>query len=113
MASMSDILTTAQNIAQAINGVAQTYLNVQGGINKADISTATLLKSEAGRVASVIVTTAGSAPGAVYDGKLATVTTNKLFVIPNTTGIYVVNMPANYGIVIAPGTGQVVAVGYS
>lgn len=113
MASLSDILTSAQNVVQAINGLAQTYLTVQGGINKADISVATLLKSESGRVATVVVTTAGSAPGAVYDGKLATVTTNKLFDIPNTTGIYVVNMPANYGIVVAPGTGQIVAVGYS
>lgn len=112
MASMSDILTTAQNIAQAINGVAQTYLSVQGAKNQADIATATLVKSSAGRVATIVVTTAG-AVGSVYDANLATLTTNKIYTIPNVVGSYTVNMPTSYGIVVAPGAGQVVAVGYS
>lgn len=113
MASLSDLLTAAQNIVQAINGVAQTYLAVQGIKNVPDISSAMLAKSSAGRVATVVVTTAGSATGLIYDSTSTTAPTFKVFVIPMTVGVYVVNMPVGYGIVVAPGAGQVVTVSYS
>lgn len=113
MANLSDILTTAKNIAQGLSTVASTYLNVQGVQNAADISTATMVKGSAGRLATVVVTTAGSASGKIYDQSIATGTTRILFVIPMTVGVYIVNMPANYGIVVAPGTGQVVTVSFS
>ncbi len=112
MAALSDILSTAQNIAQAINGVAQMYLNVQGSKNTPAITAATLVKGGAGRVASVSVLVAGAA-GSVYDAASASATTGKIFVIPATVGVFVVNFPISFGLVVAPGAGQTVSVSYS
>lgn len=111
--SLDSILTTAQNVVQAINGLAVTYLNVQGTSSVADIDAATLVRTGAGRLATVSITTAGSAAGAIYDASVATSTEREVFSIPNTLGVVFVNMPVRYGIVVAPGTGQVVAVSYS
>jgi len=113
MASLSDILTTAQNIVKAINNVAQTYLEVQGIQSLSNVSTTTLVKSTSGRVATIAVTTAGSTVGNIYDSNTASSTNNKIYVIPNTVGLYVVNIPVNYGIVVVPGTSQVIALSFS
>lgn len=112
MVALSDLLTSCQNVVQAINGLAQTYINVQGAQNVAAISAATLVKAGPGRVAQIVVTTAG-AVGAVYDANQSTATTNKIYTIPAVVGSYTVNMPTSYGIVVAPGAAQVVAIGYS
>ena len=112
MASLSDILTATKNIVTALNGAAQTYLGVQGTQSTAAISAATLVQSGTGRVCEVIVTTAGVA-GAVYDATSVAFTTGKVFVIPATLGVYVLNCPINNGLVVAPGAGQVVTVTYS
>ncbi len=111
--SLTDILTSAQNLVTAVNGLIQNFLTIQGVTNKANISAATLVKQGAGRVATVVVTTAGSAAGAIYDTNAATSTNNPIYTIPNTAGAVFVNMPVNMGIVVAPGTGQVVAISYS
>jgi len=113
MASPTDILTTLKNIVTAISSAAQTYLGVQGSLSSSAITAATLLQTGPGRVCTVIVTVAGSAAGSIYDANSATATTKKVYSIPNTVGIYVVNFPVNYGIVVAPGTGQTVSVSYS
>lgn len=113
MASPTDILTTLKNIVTAISNAAQTYLNVQGALSYSDISTASLIHTGPGRVCNVIVTTAGTTTGSIYDANSAAATTNKVYVIPNTVGVYVVNFPINYGIVVAPGTGQVVSISHS
>jgi uncharacterized protein with beta-barrel porin domain len=113
MSSLSDILTAAKNIVTAINGAAQTYLSVNGAQDAFNISSATLVKQGAGRIAVVSVTTAGSTTGSVYDANSATATTGKIYVIQNTVGITVVNMPVSFGIVVAPGSSQVVSISYS
>lgn len=113
MASLSDILTTAKNVVTAINGVAQTYLNVQGVKNSGNLSAATLVQLGSGRVAMVSVTVAGSAVGHIYDTNSASSTSNPVYVIPNTVGTVFVNMPVGIGLVVAPGTGQSVTVSYS
>lgn len=113
MAGLSDILTTAQNIASAINGLAQVYLNVQGGRNATALTAATLVKAGAGRLATVTVTDAGSGDGAIYDANNVTAVTGLFYVIPMTVGVFVVNFPVSFGIVVAPGTGQTVSVSYS
>lgn len=113
MAALDSLLSTAQNVATAINALAQTYLNVQGAQTASAISTATQLKSGAGRVCSVSVITAGAAVGAIYDTTDTTSTAHQLYVIPRTVAVFVVNLPASYGIVVAPGSGQVVTVSFS
>ena len=112
-AALSDLLTTAKNIVTAINAAAQVYLNVNGTANVALISTATVVKGAPGRVVTISITTAGSANGAIYDAVSTTDTTKPIYTIPNTIGVVHVNLPANYGIVVAPGTSQVITVGYS
>jgi len=111
-ASLSDILTAAQNIVKAINGAAQTYLSVQGTANVAGMTAATVVKASAGRVCTVSVIVGGAA-GAIYDATSASATTNQIYVTPTTAGVYVVNIPTQYGIVVAPGSGQTLTVGYS
>jgi hypothetical protein len=113
MASLTDILTAAKNVVTAINGLGQTYLNVQGALSFNNLSTTTLIHTGFGRVCTVIVTTAGTTAGSVYDSANTASLTNKVYSIPNTVGVYVVNFPINYGIVIVPGSGQVVSVSHS
>ena len=112
-ASLSDLLTAAKNVATAINQAAQNYLNVQGAQNRSALAAATVIKTSAGRLCTVIVTTAGSATGAIYDAISVTATSPIIYVIPNTVGVYVVNCPTSFGLVVAPGTGQVVTVSWS
>ncbi len=112
-ASLSDILTVAKNLATAVNSLAQTYLNVQGAQNFAGLTAATVVKPAAGRIANISVIVAGSATGMVYDSAATGTTTKPLFVIPTTAGVYVVNLPASFGITISPGTGQTVSGSFS
>jgi hypothetical protein len=112
-ASLSDVLTVAKNIAQAVNSLIQTYLNVQGAQNFTGLTAATVIKPSAGRIANISVIVAGSAAGAVYDSAATGDTTKPLYVIPMTVGVFVVNLPASFGITISPGTGQTVSGSFS
>lgn len=113
MPSINDILTSSQNIVVAIQVLGKTYQGIQGVSSLADISTATLVMSGAGRVCMVSITTAGSGAGAIYDANVASATTRPIYSIPNTLGVVFVNIPVGYGIVVAPGSGQVVTVSWS
>lgn len=113
MASLSDILTTAKNIATAINGVAQTYVAVQGAKISQNITTSLVVSAAPGRLATVSVTTAGTTTGTIYDAAATGITTRPIYTIPNTVGVVFVNLPLAYGAVIVPGTGQAVTVSYS
>lgn len=112
-ASLDSLLSTAQNIAQAINGATQAYLGVNGIQNSADLTTATLVRTGAGRLATVSITAGGSADGAIYDANNASATTLPIYTIPQTIGVVFVNLPVTNGIVVAPGTGQHVTVSFS
>lgn len=113
MSSLSDILTAAKNIVTALNGAAQTYINVNGARLQSAISASTLISSVPGRLATISVTTAGSTAGTIYDSNSASVTTAPIYTIPNAVGVVVVNMPVINGVLVVPGTGQVVTVSYS
>ena len=108
----TDLITVGQNLVRAFNGLTDTYATVNGKTNTAAIAAATIVKSSGGRLATVSVTTAG-AVGAIYDTVSLTDTTKPVYVIPAVLGVYIVNLPMNYGIVVAPGSGQVVTVGWS
>lgn len=112
-ASLSDILTVAKSLATAVNGLIQAYLNVQGAQNFTGLTAALSVKTTAGRIANISVIVPGSAVGHVYDSANTTDTSRPLFVIPMTVGVYVVNVPASYGVTIAPGTGQTVSGSFS
>jgi len=115
MASLDDILTTQKNGVQGINGLNHTTQNLAGTVNSYEISASTYLATAAGWMAKVSVIVAGSTTGTIYDANSVgtAVTGVRLAIIPNTVGIYTINMPVNKGIVITPGTGMIVAVSYS
>ena len=116
MASLGDIFTTAKNIVTAINGWSQTTLQVEGNASATEITeiaAAALVKIGEGRIARVSVIVGGSAVGYIHDAILSTASGPRVYTIPNTVGVYEVNMPVSSGIVVAPGTGQTVSISYS
>jgi hypothetical protein len=112
-ASTSDVLSAIKNIVLALATAAQNYLNVQGIINAANISAPTVVSSKAGRVATVSILTAGSAPGTIYDGATLSATTKPIVILPNTVGVFTAPMPVSFGILVVPGSGQVLSIAYS
>ena len=111
-ASLTDILTATKNIVTALNGAAQQTLLIAGNQVATGVTTAALVATGQGRVATVSVIVAGVA-GKLYDASLATATTHPLAVMPATVGVFVVNLPFNNGLVVAPGAGQTVTVSFS
>jgi hypothetical protein len=113
MASLDDLLTAQKNAVVAFNGGTSDSQNKAGTTNTREISAQTLVKTSAGWVATVSVITGGSA-GYLYDtNAVSKLTGNKFYKIPTTEGVYQIQMPYNVGLVVAPGSGQVVAIGYS
>ena len=113
MASLTDILTAAQNIVTALNNNTSTFLSVNGATSKSGITAATVVKATPGRICTISVIAAGSATGSIYDATSSTATTNPVYTIPMSAGAYIVNIPTLYGIVVAPGTNQTVTIGFS
>jgi len=88
-----------------------------GGISTTlDITAPTVVKALPGRLYSISVIVAGSGAGAVYDSASTTGNTaaNQVAVVPTTAGVINANaLPCATGIVVAPGTGQTLAVAWS
>lgn len=99
-----------QNISPVI-----TKQGVFTTLNLAAAGGAQVLKTTKGQVAKVSVIVAGSAVGAVYDRATTSgvAASNQLYVIPNTVGVYDLNMPFANGLVVTPGTGQTVVVSWA
>ena len=91
--------------AQAQTPRAQTQLN---------ITAVTVVKPANGNLITITVTTAGSAPGSINDtttvGGVAA--SNLIATIPNTVGIYYIPFTFLNGLVVTPGTAQVISVCY-
>jgi hypothetical protein len=104
---MEDLLGVGKNIVTAISNMQAAYSAIQGNKQAAGLSATTTISTKAGRLANVIVTTAGSTTGTIKDNL------NVVFVVPTAVGVYPVNIPINYGIVFTPGTSQVVTISYS
>jgi hypothetical protein len=86
-----------------------------GAKNKANISVATVVKAAPGSIIAVSVVTAGSTVGTINDcaTTAAAASTNQVGVAPNAVGVTpFYSFPCTTGIVVVPGTGQVLAVGY-
>lgn len=115
MASLDDILTTQKNGVQGINSLDHTTQNLAGAVNSLEISASTYFQTSYGWVGKISVIVAGTTTGTVYDttSVASAGVGNRLAIIPNTVGIYTINMPVNNGIVVTPGSGQIVAMSYS
>lgn len=104
---------TLATVASAINTAATDFLLVSGTSSRAAINASTLVSSVPGRLVRVSITTAGSSTGTIYDSSSTGTLTKPIWAIPNTIGIVDVSIPVGIGIVVVPGTGQVVTVTYS
>lgn len=105
-------MAVGQNQPQVINGATITGRGVKSVLN---ITAATVIKAVAGRICNVSVVVAGSAPGSINDAATtgAVAAANEVVVVPNTVGVYAIDMPTANGIVVVPGTGQTLAVSYN
>lgn len=109
----TQIFNVLQNLVQALNNAATTFLNVNGSANLANISVPTVVSPNAGRICEVSILTAGTTQGIAYDGASLADVSRPLFDIPNVVGVYKANWPVGVGIMIVPGSGQVISVSYS
>ncbi len=89
-------------------------INIAGPNTALNISAATVVKSGVGVICRVNVTTAGTTAGSVYDFNATTGegAANLVASIPDVVGNYEVYFKCSTGILIVPGTGQVVSVSY-
>lgn len=85
-----------------------------GNETSLNITAATIVKGSWGVPVIVQVLTAGSTAGAVYDSSSVTgnSASNQVATIPNTVGFFPVQIPCATGIVVSPGTGQVISISY-
>src|ERR1700744_5811395 len=111
--SSIDVLTTLKNIVTAVNNQTQTNINLAGAQDFFGLTSATVVKSTAGRIVRISIVAAGSSTGQVYDASATGVTTNPIYTIPMTAGVVLVDIPTKYGIVVVPGTGQTISGSFS
>lgn len=95
------------NFLTSGNGPTPGGVFVQYGI-----SIPTVVKSARGILFRVSVTTAGTTAGSVYDFTSTTSPQNLVGIIPDAVGVYEFLWPCQTGIVIVPGTSQVVSVSF-
>jgi hypothetical protein len=79
-----------------------------------NVTAQAVVKTGVGRISTVIVNTAGSTAGTVSNvaTTAGVAAANLIYNIPNTVGIYALDMPFVAGLVITPGTGQVLTISY-
>lgn len=84
----------------------------QGSESWLNITAATVVKATPGVAVSAAVVVAGSTAGAVYDNSVTSGNTaaNQVGVLPSTAGNVPLNALCATGIVVAPGTGQTIAI---
>jgi len=114
VASLDDILTTQKNGVQAINAYVSLLSNHDGSYSTKEISASKVIKSSGGWLSTVSVIVAGSTQGYLYDTNSTSATSgNRIYAVPNTLGIYQIQIPFATGLVFVPGTGSIISVGYS
>jgi hypothetical protein len=112
-AGATQILAALQNLVVALNSAATSYANIVGVANFGPITSATVVKSTAGRICEIAVISAGTTTGYVYDSASTSATTAIMIPIPNIIGVYKVQWPCAVGILVIPGVGQTVSGTYS
>jgi len=115
MASLDDILTTQKNGVVGINGLTQAFLRYIGTNTSASLSAATVVAVGAGRLVNVSIVDGGSTEGYIYNASSTSGLANsqKLAVMGTTDGVVTLNLVFTSGLVVVPGTGQLVNVTFS
>lgn len=116
MASLDDLLTASKNIVTALNGINGTFSRFLGNVTSTALSAGsnTLVVSGRGRLVNFVVLDGGSADGFIYNttDTGSPPAANQLVVTPQTIGVYSVGVVFTNGLVVSPGTGQVISVTY-
>ena len=114
MPGLTDILTTAQNLVQAVNGVGQALARGQGNITSATVTGTTQICTGGGYLVNVSVAVAGTTVGKIYNSATtgAAAAENLLATAPNTLGVVPLGEAFTLGLVITPGSGQSLNVTY-
>ena len=86
-----------------------------GNASVLNVTAPTVIKALPGTLWTVSVTTAGTTAGSVHDCSTvaAAAVANLTYAIPDVAGIYELNFPHFAGIVVTPGTGQVLSVAFA
>lgn len=85
-----------------------------GAFNALNLTAATVVKASPGRVFTVVVNTAGTTAGGIYDAATtAGNTAANLIANIEAAGVYELSFPCLTGILFTPGTGMVASVAYS
>jgi hypothetical protein len=113
--SLFDMLTTVKNLVTATSTLSTNATALVGAKNAPGITAQTVVSANPGRLYNISVIVAGGATGSVWDANTtASATSARLIAtIPTAVGVYTINLPVAYGIVVTPGTSQTIAVGYS
>lgn len=111
----TDFLTALKNAVTAVNTLSQTWGYNNGTSTSAAYSADTVITVKAGRVAYISVIAGGSASGYIHNCQTvaAAADSNKLMIISMTEGVYLAAINFNNGLVLKPGTGQLISVTYS
>jgi hypothetical protein len=98
----------------ALNAIGAESTRGGGISNTYNVTAATAIKAAPGRLMRVSVVTAGSTVGTANDcaSTGAAAAANQIATIPNAVGVIYLDWPCATGIVLVPGTGQVLAVNF-
>ena len=97
---------------QDVVGATMVGKGTLSALNKT-VTAGVLVKATPGRICKVIVNTAASTAGGVYDSTVAGIAVGTLiFAIPQTVGIYDVDFPCETAISLVVGTAGVVSLSY-
>jgi hypothetical protein len=113
--SMTDVLTTHKNVVTALNGSITMALNLAGSSVAPGLKVQTLVSAAPGRVVTISVVILGTTTGSIWDANsfVSATPARLIMTIPMAVGVYKLDMPVAYGIVVTPGTGMTVAISYS
>lgn len=116
MATLDDVVTVQKNGVIAINNLGLTLKSYnEGQYTSQSVTSSTVIYVGAGRLVSMIVVSAGTSPGYIYNVSSTSnaAITNAIVPVPNLVGVYQIGAKFDTGLVVVPGTGQYVNLTYS
>lgn len=102
------------NLLVSVDGTVTVNPNPDDASSVKNITAATVVKATPGTALVVSVVVAGSAAGFVHDAATTgtAAASNAIAVTPAAVGTQILRFPCSAGIVVAPGTGQTIAIAY-
>lgn len=114
MAATVSVNPSGQQAPQVIDAFQNVNVVANPAKTMLNITAATVVKAAPGLIGRVFVNTAGSTVGSLSDAATtgAIAAANLISALPNTVGPLTIEAYTANGIVITPGTGQVLSITY-